>query len=82
MRVRRIFFLEAVLAGAFAGIFVATCVSPDWIERISGAAPDNGSGESEWGIAAILGLASLLCALLAGFESRRAGRPASEVGNV
>jgi hypothetical protein len=82
MVVRRIFYVEAAAAVIFAVTFVATLVSPDWIERVFDTAPDQGSGEAEWGIAAVLGLIAIVFSLLARVELRRARRIGSEVSDV
>ena len=42
-----------VLAAIAAILFLlASLISPDWIERISGFAPDNDDGGAEWGASA------------------------------
>jgi hypothetical protein len=82
MIVRRIFYVEAGLAAIFAVTFLITLVSPDWIERVFDAAPDQGGGEAEWGIAAVLGLITIVFSGLARMEWRRARRFGSEAGNV
>ena len=82
MKVRRRFFTEAGLVVAFAFAFLITFLRPDWIELVFGADPDQGSGETEWGIAAILGLITIVCAALARIEWRRARRLGSEAPNV
>jgi hypothetical protein len=82
MGVRRLLFLEAALAVVFATAFVMTCLWPDWIERVVGVSPDQGNGETEWGVAAILGLCAVLCATLARRQWRRARRLGREAPNV
>jgi hypothetical protein len=82
MNVRRFFYIEAGLAAAFAVTCVITLMAPDWIERVFDAAPDQGSGEAEWGIAAVLGSVAIVCSVLAHMEWRRARRVSSEASNV
>ena len=80
MTVRKIFYVEAGLAAAFAASFLLALIAPDWIERVFDAAPDNGNGEAEWGIAVLFGLAAVVCAALARMEWRRARLGGSEAG--
>ena len=82
MKVRKRFFMEAGLAVVFGFAFLITFLWPDWIELAFGANPDQGSGEAEWGIAAILGLITILCSALTRIEWRRARRHGSEAPNV
>jgi hypothetical protein len=63
--------LEAALALASASLAVLTVVWPDWIEAISGFAPDRHDGSFEWMLAAGLALAAVTCAALARREWRR-----------
>jgi hypothetical protein len=72
MKVKKIVFLEGGLAVAFAFAFLITYFWPDWIERVFDAAPDQGSGEAEWGTAAVLGLITIVFSVLARMEWRRA----------
>jgi hypothetical protein len=62
--------IEVVLAILFALLAVMTIMDPQWIEQLFEFDPDNGSGETEWGITAVFGVASLLAALLAGRDWR------------
>jgi len=48
------FWIEIILGAATAIMLVATLIWPDWIERISGMAPDGGDGSAEWGGTAVL----------------------------
>ena len=76
--------IEVVLAIVFAVLAVATIMDPHWIEQLFKADPDNRSGDAEWGITAVFGLASLFASLLAGRDWRllsghRNSGPASAV---
>ncbi|MEO7268203.1 MAG: hypothetical protein ABIW49_03230 [Knoellia sp.] len=55
--------LAAALAVLFAAAALATLIWPTWIEGLTGLEPDAGSGESEWWLVALLGLAALTAAL-------------------
>lgn len=57
--------LEAGLAALFALAAIATMIWPTWIENLSGLEPDNGSGEAEWWLVILLGLAAVVAGLLA-----------------
>jgi hypothetical protein len=53
---------------------VVTAIWPDWIERVFGIAPDQGSGALEWLIVAVVISISVGFALAARLEWRRAPR--------
>jgi len=74
MKLRGRFFIEAGSAAAFALLFALTLVRPDWIELIFGFAPDEGSGETEWGFVVALGAIAVVCLAIARVEWRRAQR--------
>jgi hypothetical protein len=57
--------LEVVLAVLFALGAGATMIWPTWIESLTGLEPDRGTGEAEWWLVALLGLAAVATALLA-----------------
>jgi hypothetical protein len=57
--------IELVLAALFALGALATLIWPTWIESLTRLEPDNGSGEAEWWLVALLGLAALVAGLLA-----------------
>lgn len=69
MRAR--FWAEAGLSAIAALLAVVTTVVPDWIELLTGADPDHGSGSTEWSIVVLLALASAALAAMAGLEWRR-----------
>jgi hypothetical protein len=69
MRAR--FWAEAGLSAIAALLAVVTTVVPDWIELLTGADPDYGSGSAEWSIVVLLALASAALAAMAGLKSRR-----------
>jgi len=73
MRAR--FWAEAALSALAAVLAVVTSIVPDWIELLTGADPDHGSGGAEWSIVLVLALAAIALAALAGREWRR-HRPA------
>jgi hypothetical protein len=62
--------IEAVLAILFALFAVMTIMDPQWIEQLLKFDPDNGSGEAEWGLVMMFGVASLVASLLAGRDWR------------
>lgn len=72
--VRARFWVEAVLAGLAAVLFVVTLISREWIEIVFGVDPDGGSGSLEWAIVGVLLVAALVLGALARAEWRR--RPA------
>ena len=57
--------LEIALAVLFALGAIATMIWPTWIEDLSGLEPDKGSGEAEWWLVALLGLAAAISAVFA-----------------
>jgi hypothetical protein len=69
MRAR--FWAEAGLSALAAVLAVVTTVVPDWIELLTGADPDHGSGAAEWSVVLVLALAAIALAALAGREWRR-----------
>ncbi len=64
--------VESVLAGLFAIGTVATLIWPTWIESLTGLEPDKGSGEAEWWLVILLGVAALFTAILARRDYRAA----------
>lgn len=57
--------IELLLSGLFAAGALATLIWPTWIERLTGLEPDAGTGEAEWWLVALLGLAAIVSAALA-----------------
>jgi LPXTG-motif cell wall-anchored protein len=68
--------IQLVLAGVFGAAALATLLWPTWIENLTGLEPDAGTGETEWWLVAILGLAAIISAALA-LRDRRAIRAAT-----
>lgn len=64
--------VETVLAGLFAIGTVATLVWPTWIESLTELEPDKGSGEAEWWLVIVLGVAALVTGTLARRDYRAA----------
>ncbi|WP_243769035.1 ABC transporter permease [Streptomyces cyanogenus] len=59
-------------------LFIVTLVWRDWIERVFGVEPDQGSGALEWAIVAVTLCATVVFSLLARSEWRRAGELRTE----
>jgi hypothetical protein len=68
MKIR--FLVEVVAAIAAIVFLVASLISPDWIERVFGFAPDNEDGSVEWGASAIAVAVFLVSTWLARREWR------------
>ena len=66
--------LEVVLAALFAVGALATLIWPTWLEGLTGLEPDAGTGEAEWWLVALFGLAAVVAAFLARRDFR-AGQP-------
>jgi hypothetical protein len=71
------FWIEAVLAGASAFLFVLTLAWRDWIEGTTGYDPDRHSGSLEWAIVAGLFVLTVVFALLARMEWQRPAEAAT-----
>jgi hypothetical protein len=71
-RLRSRFWVEAALATVTALFTVVTLFSHEWIEIVFGVDPDGGSGLLEWAIVFAMAAGTLLFALLARAEWRRA----------
>jgi hypothetical protein len=67
--------IELVLAGLFTLGAIAAAIWPTWIESLTHLDPDNGSGEAEWWLVALLGAAALAAALLGRRDLRHARLP-------
>ncbi|MBK3635790.1 ABC transporter permease [Streptomyces sp. MBT97] len=70
--VRSRFWVETALGTVSGLLFVVTLVRRDWIELVFGVEPDAGSGAVEWLVVAVTALVTVLCALAARTEWRRA----------
>lgn len=71
-RPRARYWIEFALAALSGIAFIATLISREWIEVIFGVDPDGGDGSLEWVIALVLLAASVIFAMLARAEWRRA----------
>lgn len=58
--------IEVVFAVVFALLAIVTILDPQWMEQLFEFHPDHGSGEAEWGLTAMFGVASVLTWLMAG----------------
>ncbi len=66
------FWLESIV-GSITGIMaVVTFFWHDWIETVFGVDPDKGSGSAEWLVVVILLLVTVMLAVVARLEWRRA----------
>jgi hypothetical protein len=65
---------------AFAAILflTASLIWPDWIERTSGFAPDNGDGGVEWGVS----FAAVAVFVVASWLARREWRALPKAGSA
>ena len=70
-RLRRRFWIEAVLAGTAAALLALTLITREWIELIFRVDPDRGSGAAEWLIVALTAALAVACSALARIEWRR-----------
>ncbi|MEU6626048.1 ABC transporter permease [Streptomyces litmocidini] len=77
-RVRARGWLESAAAAVSAVVLVLTLVWHDWIERVFGVEPDQGSGSLEWAVVAVALCATIVFSLLARSEWRRARVPRTE----
>ena len=63
--------IEALLAITCLVLAIVTIVDPEWIEELTGADPDAGSGTIEWLVVIGFGLASIILSRLAWRTARR-----------
>jgi uncharacterized membrane protein YedE/YeeE len=68
--------IEIVLAAVLGVATILTAVWPEWIEGLFGFNPDGGNGTTEWGIVAVLAVATIAVAALARRDLRLIRRPA------
>ena len=73
---RRRFWVEAGLGVLTAVLAAVTSIWPQWIELVFHVDPDLGSGSLEWAIVPAALVATFVVSAFAGFEWRRARRPA------
>ena len=71
-RVRGRFWVEAAVAGLSTLAVLLTLAWPEWIEEVFGVDPDGGNGALEWAIVAVALILTLVLALMARTEWRRA----------
>jgi hypothetical protein len=71
------FTLELLTAIVAIVFLVASLISPDWIERTTGFAPDDDSGGFEWG----LSLAAVAVFVVASWLARREWRAFRQIGS-
>jgi hypothetical protein len=64
-------WVEFVLGLISTALLGLTILFPDWIEVLSGLAPDTGDGSTEWGLALSLATVSLLMFGFAGRSWRK-----------
>lgn len=64
-------WIETIAAAISGILFIVTLVWRDWIERVFGVEPDQGSGALEWAIVALALCATVAFSLLARSEWRR-----------
>lgn len=68
---RRLLWGELAAALGSAALAVVTLLWPDWIERVFGVSPDQGSGALEWLIVVVALAVSVAFAIAARLEWRR-----------
>lgn len=69
--------IETILSALLATATIVTAIWPDWIEAVSGAGPDGGSGTTEWWIVAALAVVTVAVAALARHDLRAVRRRAA-----
>jgi hypothetical protein len=68
----RRFWLEAVIGSITGCLALITVFWPDWIEAAFGVDPDHGNGSAEWLAVMVLFLITIVLAIGARIEWRRA----------
>jgi hypothetical protein len=71
MRSRILFWTEAAMSGLTASLLLLTTIWRDWIEAAFGVDPDHHDGTLEWGIVAVLLVATVTFTMLARRQWRR-----------
>jgi len=69
---RRRFWLESILGSITGCLAVVTLFRHDWIETVFGVDPDQGNGSAEWLVVVVLLVVSIILAIGARLEWRRA----------
>jgi hypothetical protein len=72
LRVR--FWIESILATVTGVLAVVTIFWHDWIEAVFGVDPDRGNGSAEWLVVLVLAVVTVVLAVGARREWRRAHR--------
>jgi membrane protein implicated in regulation of membrane protease activity len=62
--------LETILVLILAVLTGATLLWPTWIELLTGATPDLGSGDAEWGLVLVFAVSTVALAALAARDHR------------
>ena len=71
MKIIRIRYrIECLLTAVSAAAFVLNLVVPDWLEAAFGIAPDGGDGTTEWGVALVLLVTTVLLFVRARLDRR------------
>jgi hypothetical protein len=73
-----LYWVEVALAAASAALAAATAINPDWIESLTGLAPDAGSGSAEWAVTLALALTAVALAVGAWFTRSALRLPEGE----
>lgn len=71
-RVSSAFWIECLLGSVTTFLALLTLIWPDWIELVFGFDPDHHSGSLEWAIVAVCCAVTIVSAVLARLEWRRA----------
>jgi tetrahydromethanopterin S-methyltransferase subunit E len=69
---RRRFWLESILGSITGCVAVVTLFWHDWIEVVFGVDPDQGNGSAEWLVVVVLLIVTIILAVGARLEWRRA----------